>query len=48
VIGRALWHAVPDEGFRALTPQPVPCDDLGAPGDVDRPADLPERLGPPR
>jgi hypothetical protein len=22
----------------------VPCDDLGTPGDVDRPADLPERF----
>jgi hypothetical protein len=22
----------------------VPCDDLGAPGDVDRPGDLPERF----
>jgi len=46
VIGRALWDAVPDEGFRALAPEPVPCDDLGAPGDVDGPDDLPERLRP--
>jgi nicotine blue oxidoreductase len=48
VIGRALWHVVPDEGFRSLTAEPVPCDDLGAPGDVDHPADLPERFGRPR
>jgi CTP:molybdopterin cytidylyltransferase MocA len=35
VLGRAAWAAVPDEGARALTPTLVPCDDLGAPGDVD-------------
>jgi nicotine blue oxidoreductase len=40
VLGRAAWSAVPDEGARALTPALVPCDDLGAPGDVDTPADL--------
>ena len=45
VIGRPLWAAVPDEGFRVLAPEPVPCDDLGAPGDVDRPDDLPARFG---
>jgi nicotine blue oxidoreductase len=41
VVARALWGAVPDEGLRALDPVLVPCDDLGAPGDVDRPEDLP-------
>lgn len=41
VLGRAAWDAVPDEGARGLTPVLVPCDDLGAPGDVDTPADLP-------
>jgi nicotine blue oxidoreductase len=45
VIGRALWDAVPDEGFRAMAAELVECDDLGAPGDVDTPADLPERFG---
>jgi len=40
VLGRAVWGAVPDEGARALEPVLVPCDDLGAPGDVDRPEDL--------
>ena len=44
VLGRAAWEAVPDEGARALQPVLVPCDDLGSPGDVDRPDDLPERL----
>jgi CTP:molybdopterin cytidylyltransferase MocA len=40
VLGRAVWPAVPDEGARALEPVLVPCDDLGAPGDVDVHADL--------
>jgi len=44
VLDRAVWESVPDEGARALNPVLVPCDDLGDPGDVDRPADLPERL----
>src|ERR687891_465378 len=40
LLARALWDAVPDEGFRALAPLLVPCDDLGYPGDVDRVEDL--------
>jgi nicotine blue oxidoreductase len=40
ILGREVWEAVPDEGARALEPVLVPCDDLGAPGDVDVPADL--------
>jgi CTP:molybdopterin cytidylyltransferase MocA len=40
VIDRTSWGDVPDEGLRALDPVLVPCDDLGAPGDVDRPEDL--------
>ena len=36
-----VWANVPDEGARALEPVLVPCDDLGAPGDVDVPGDLP-------
>jgi nicotine blue oxidoreductase len=44
VLGRPVWSNVPDEGARALDPALVPCDDLGAPGDVDRPEDLPDRL----
>ena len=31
-------------GLRELPARLVPCDDLGDPGDVDTPADLPERL----
>jgi CTP:molybdopterin cytidylyltransferase MocA len=40
VLGRAAWDAVPDEGMRALPVMLVPCDDVGAPGDVDTPADV--------
>jgi CTP:molybdopterin cytidylyltransferase MocA len=44
LLARAAWAQVPDEGARALDPVLVPCDDLGAPGDVDVPADLPAGL----
>lgn len=52
LLARAAWPAVPDEGARALKPVLVPCDDLGPPGDVDYPSQLPPRLrgkpaGPP-
>ncbi len=40
LIERSAWDAVPDEGLRNLEAVPVTCDDLGSPGDVDRPADL--------
>ena len=46
---RCSWPArpgapIPDAGLRELGARLVPCDDLGSPGDVDTPADLPERL----
>lgn len=44
VLARSAWTGIPDEGLRAREPLLVPCDDLGAPGDVDYPADLPERF----
>jgi CTP:molybdopterin cytidylyltransferase MocA len=44
VLARSVWADVPDEGARALEPVLVPCDDLGSPGDVDVPGDLPGRL----
>jgi CTP:molybdopterin cytidylyltransferase MocA len=44
LLARRIWPAVPDEGARALEPVLVPCDDLGAPGDVDYREELPERL----
>jgi CTP:molybdopterin cytidylyltransferase MocA len=40
VLGRADWDDVPDEGLQARAVRLVPCDDLGAPGDVDAPEDL--------
>jgi CTP:molybdopterin cytidylyltransferase MocA len=45
VLDRRLWVRIPDEGARALEPALVPCDDLGAPGDVDVPEDLRGRVG---
>jgi CTP:molybdopterin cytidylyltransferase MocA len=42
VLGRSEWRQIPDEGLRDQRVQLVPCDDLGAPGDVDRPEDLPK------
>jgi CTP:molybdopterin cytidylyltransferase MocA len=40
VLDRAVWEQIPDEGARPLPALLVPCDDLGAPGDVDSPEDL--------
>lgn len=39
-VARSAWNAVPDGGLRAVEAHPVACDDLGAPGDIDRPDDL--------
>jgi len=44
LVARAAWGEIPDAGLRELPARLVPCDDLGDPGDVDTPADLPERL----
>jgi CTP:molybdopterin cytidylyltransferase MocA len=41
VLDRAVWDRIPDEGARPLPALLVPCDDLGAPGDVDFPEELP-------
>jgi CTP:molybdopterin cytidylyltransferase MocA len=40
LLAPSAWGRVPDEGARALPALLVPCDDLGAPGDVDRPDDV--------
>jgi nicotine blue oxidoreductase len=45
VMGRSDWNDIPDEGLRDRPVRLVPCDDLGAPGDVDTPEDLTERSG---
>ena len=44
LVARTAWDRVPDEGLRALPATPIPCGDLGAPGDVDYPDDVPARL----
>ena len=44
LVARSSWDRIPDEGARSLHAQAVPCDDLGGPGDVDVPADLPGRF----
>jgi CTP:molybdopterin cytidylyltransferase MocA len=44
VLARAAWGEIPDEGLRRRDPLLVPCDDLGAPGDVDHEHELPERF----
>jgi nicotine blue oxidoreductase len=40
VLARSVWEQIPDHGARSLPALLVPCDDLGAPGDVDSPEDL--------
>jgi len=40
VLGREDWNGIPDEGLRDRPVHLVPCDDLGAPGDIDKPSDL--------
>lgn len=44
LVAREAWGSVPDAGLRDQDVRLVPCDDLGSPGDVNTPADLPERL----
>ncbi len=46
LLARSAWPDVPDDGARTLEALEVPCDDLGAPGDVDTRAQLPERFRP--
>ena len=42
LLARPAWERIPDDGARSLPALLVPCDDLGDPGDVDVPEDLPE------
>lgn len=44
LVARSAWASIPDEGLRTMSARLVPCDAFGAPGDVDRPDDLPARL----
>ncbi|MDP8910901.1 MAG: NTP transferase domain-containing protein, partial [Actinomycetota bacterium] len=43
-LPRAAFGGVPDDGMRAVPARLVPCDDLGSPGDVDFPEDMPAML----
>ena len=47
LLARAAWRDVPDEGLREVPAEPVPCDDLSPPGDVDFADDM-SRRQPPR
>jgi CTP:molybdopterin cytidylyltransferase MocA len=44
VLGREAWDDIPDDGLRVRRVRLVPCDDLGPPGDVDTPDDVPPAL----
>ena len=44
VVARQAWADIPDDGLRVVRPRLVACDDLGSPGDVDTPEDLPPDL----
>jgi CTP:molybdopterin cytidylyltransferase MocA len=44
VLGREDWRDIPDDGLRDRSVTLIPCDDLGSPGDVDTPEDLPPTL----
>lgn len=44
LLSRGVWDRIPDDGARSLPALLVPCEDLGVPGDVDAPEDLPERF----
>jgi CTP:molybdopterin cytidylyltransferase MocA len=41
LLTRETWHAIPDEGARALDVMLVSCEDLTPPGDVDVPGSTP-------
>jgi CTP:molybdopterin cytidylyltransferase MocA len=46
LLARTAWVDIPDEGMRALPADLVACDDLDAPGDIDRADQLPGRWPP--
>jgi CTP:molybdopterin cytidylyltransferase MocA len=39
LLARDVWTGIPDAGLRDVPAEPVPCDDLEPPGDVDYPGD---------
>jgi len=46
LLARPAWDEIPDEGLRDLPAEPVPCDDLRPPGDVDLADDIQGRWSP--
>ncbi len=40
LLARPAWNEIPDAGLRDVPAEPVPCDDLESPGDVDSADDL--------
>jgi len=47
LLARELWTRIPDEGARAVEVEPVACDDLDPPGDVDFADEIPGRSAAP-
>jgi nicotine blue oxidoreductase len=47
LLARRAWNQIPDEGLRELPAEPVACDDLTPPGDVDFADDLTRGWPPP-
>jgi CTP:molybdopterin cytidylyltransferase MocA len=47
LLARTAWGEVPDWGLRDVPAQPVACDDLTSPGDVDTADDYQEGWPPP-
>jgi CTP:molybdopterin cytidylyltransferase MocA len=43
LLARATWSDIPDAGLRDLPAEPVVCDDLSPPGDVDSADDMTRR-----
>ena len=43
LLARAAWVDIPDTGLRDRPAEPVECDDLSPPGDVDSADDINRR-----
>jgi nicotine blue oxidoreductase len=41
LLAREAWAEIPDAGLRDVPAEPVACDDLSSPGDVDTPDQFP-------
>jgi len=47
LLARSAWTEIPEAGLRDVPAEPVPCDDLSPPGDVDFADDISGRQPPP-